>query len=160
MALIRRNPYMSEKANLIHHLNSVFYGPAWHGDALFPTLKNLPFPKISLHNSEGYSAWGILLHCAYWKHQVLLKLDPDCGSFDRHPEDFPKIPLERSFESWLADLDFLEENHRLLVDAVQEMAEDRFPFTPSGGSFNLVGYILGAGAHDVYHTAHLRNLFP
>ena len=54
----------NRKLMIIDHLNSIFYGEAWHGAALLPTIRDLDATQAQKKNAEGYSAWGVALHCA------------------------------------------------------------------------------------------------
>lgn len=148
------------KQSLVDHLDSVFYGNAWHGAALFPTIQKFALAPAAIENEEGFSAWKITLHCAYWKFDVrrrLIRGGPR-PSFGRKPRDFPHLPVEISEETWKADKSYLEEEHRLLRRAVLALPDKLLDERPPRGSFTYEGYILGAAGHDIYHTAHVRNL--
>lgn len=148
------------KKMLLDHLDSVFFGKAWHGSALLPTIRKFDLEHALIENEEGYSAWKIVLHCAYWKFDVrrVLTLSGERPLFPRKPRDFPHLPEERNAASWKADRRFLEEEHSLLREVVDSFPSGRLDEVPEKGRFTFAGYILGAAAHDVYHTAHLRNL--
>ena len=148
------------KQELIDHLDSVFYGKAWHGAALLPTIEKFPLVPAAIEDDEGYSAWKLTLHCAYWKYDVRrrLVLEGTKPTFGRKPRDFPRLPEDITEETWKADKDFLEKEHRRLRTAVLALPDKLLDEKPPRGSFTYAGYILGAASHDVYHTAHIRNL--
>lgn len=148
------------KQSLADHLDSVFYGKAWHGAALLPTIEKFKLAPAAIENDEGFSAWKIVLHCAYWKFDVRRRLTIGTPRpiFGRKPRDFPRLPAEISDKTWEADKRFLEEEHRLLREAVLALPEALLDEVPPRGHFTHSGYILGAASHDVYHTAHIRNL--
>ncbi len=148
------------KQELIDHLDSVFYGKAWHGAALLPTIQKFQLVPAAIEDDEGYSAWKITLHCAYWKYDVRrrLILEGTKPSFERKPRDFPRLPEDITDETWKADKDLLEKEHRRLRTAVLALPDKLLDEKPPRGSFTYAGYILGAASHDVYHTAHIRNL--
>ena len=149
-----------QKKMLIEHLDAVFYGEAWHGAALLPTLQQIGFAKALEENAEGFSPWKVVLHCAYWKFYVrkALAFDGDRLSFARSPEDFPDLPDERTSAAWQRDVRFLEEEHRLLRTSVEDFPEDRLAHRSPEEGVTYAGLVLGAASHDVYHTAHIRNL--
>lgn len=149
-----------QKKALLDHLDSVFYGKAWHGQALLPTLRKFDAERAILENSEGFSAWKILLHCAYWKFDVrrTLTITGEPPRFARKPRDFPRLPPSLDEAAWKADGEFLEEEHLLLRAAVEAFPEKQLAEKHPNRPFTYAGYILGAASHDVYHTAHIRNL--
>jgi len=145
---------------LLDYLDSVFYGKAWHGASLLKSIRKFDLDHATMENDEGFSPWKIVLHCAYWKFDVrrILTLTEEKPVFPRKPRDFPRLPGALDERSWRAYKQLLEEQHSLLREAVQRFPAARFDDAPPAGSFSYAGYILGAAAHDVYHTAHLRNL--
>lgn len=150
----------ARKRMMLDHLDSVFLGRAWHGAALLPTIRAFDLAHALMENEEGYSPWKIVLHCAYWKFDVrrLLTLSGEKLTFPRRPRDFPRLPEKTDEASWRVDIGLLEEQHSLLRQAAEAFPPDRLDELPPKGRFSFGGYILGAAAHDVYHTAHLRNL--
>jgi hypothetical protein len=151
---------MERNLMLRQHLDAVFYGEAWHGAALLPTIRTFGPAEAVQENNEGYSPWQIVLHCAYWKFFVRRAISSDGASlsFPRQPDDFPDLPAERTQAAWQADIDFLATEHKLLVGAVQRLPDDRLAEIHPQERLTYAGLILGAASHDVYHTAHLRNL--
>jgi hypothetical protein len=157
---MKPNDHGSHKDELLAHLDSVFHGPAWHGAALLPTVRSLEFEGIERENGEGYSPWKVVLHCAYWKFVVRrwLTLQDEPPQFPRRPDDFPDLPIDRTPETWKTDLEFLEEEHRRLCETLAGFPSDRLHDKPPDSDFTYTGLVLGAAAHDVYHSAHVRNL--
>jgi hypothetical protein len=150
----------SRKTMLLDHLDAVFYGEAWHGAALLPSLRAINIEIAPRENAEGFSPWKIALHCAYWKFVVRKALSPESETapFPRTPKDFPGLPAERTPAAWEADIRFLEEEHRQLHAAVERFPADRLDALRPDDPLTYAGLILGAASHDVYHTAHIRNL--
>lgn len=148
------------KQALVDHLDSVFYGKAWHGAALLPTIQKFGLAPAAIENDEGFSAWKIVLHCAYWKFDVRRRITKGSPRpvFERKLRDFPRLPEEITEETWKADRELLEKEHRLLRRAVLALTDEILDAVPPRGSYTYEGYILGAASHDVYHTAHIRNL--
>ena len=151
---------MSTRETLIDHLDSVFSGQAWHGAALLPTLRELEYTNAATAGHEGYTPWGLLLHCAYWKFWVRRAISSGDTPpvFGRTPDDFPDLPTERTPETLEIDIEFLIQEHAALRAAVEQLPDERlFDRTPKG-EFTFAGLIAGAAAHDAYHTAQIRNL--
>ncbi|HUX12864.1 MAG TPA: DinB family protein [Spirochaetia bacterium] len=145
---------------LTAHLDSVFYGKAWHGASLLGTIRRLDSKQAILENREGFSPWKILLHCAYWKFDVrrALSQSAEQPTFPRKPRDFPRLPDVPDEQAWRADKEFLEEQHIALRNVVESFPTELLDEVPPKRSFTYAGLVLGAASHDVYHTAHIRNL--
>jgi hypothetical protein len=147
------------KRVLLDHLDSVFYGEAWHGGALLPTIREFDLDEMSREGHEGYSPWKIVLHCAFWKFVVRRALLGDQAlKFGREPDDFPDVPETRDEQALARDIEFLTNEHTLLRTAVEELAGERLNERTKQGQFTFAGLIAGVAAHDVYHTAQIRNL--
>jgi hypothetical protein len=148
------------KEALIDHLDSVFNGPAWHGAALLPTLRELEFARAANAGYEEFTPWGILLHCAYWKFWVRRAISSadQPPTFGRTPDDFPDLPTERTPETLEIDIQFLIDEHSALRDAVLAFPGARLSDLTPKGEFTFAGLIAGAAAHDAYHAAQIRNM--
>jgi hypothetical protein len=147
---------------LLVQLDECFSGPAWHGASLCGTLEGLDLRQVLHESEEGYSAWKIALHCAYWKYRVRRKLDEAAGlalkKFERSPADWPRLPDQHSEESWRSDLAFLRSQHGALRAAIVGMDPSLVfeAYDREGRRYHRL--IAGAAAHDAYHTAHVRNI--
>jgi hypothetical protein len=144
----------------MEHLDAVFYGEAWHGAALLPTLRQIGIEAALEENAERYSPWKVALHCAYWKFVVRKALSFDSAQlfFSRSPEDFPDLPGERTAAGWKRDLLFIEVEHQKILSGVERFPEDQLNNQRPDDRLTYSGFILGVAGHDVYHTAHIRNL--
>ena len=147
---------------LATQLDECFFGGAWHGASLLETLKRLDVEQALFESAEGHSAWKIALHCAYWKYRVrgrLLKArGRKVGRFERSPADWPTLPAVLDAQAWQAELGFLEGHHAALRAAIVDTPSSLLaqPYDEKGHSYFRL--IAGAAAHDVYHTAHIRNI--
>jgi hypothetical protein len=136
---------------------SVFSGGAWHGASLLGTLKTLTVEQALWENAEGYSPWKVALHCAYWKYRATARIAPKgtVPRFPRSPADFPALPVLLGVTTWKADLAFLVQIHDQFIAVVraqpwQDLSAER--------RAKVLREILGAAAHDAYHTGMIRNL--
>lgn len=149
----------------LHMLDSAFARDGWHGASLVPTLRKLSLEQLTDSNTyEGYSAWGIALHCAYWKYRARRRLieivlaEEAPKHFERSPADWPDLPVERTGETWKRDFDLLQNEHRLLKDVVARLTVEQLA-TPSPKTGEpIAGLVYGVAAHDAYHTAQIRNM--
>lgn len=149
-------------ALLVTQLDECFFGGAWHGACLHQTLKGLTIEQALFESPDGLSAWSIALHCAYWKYRARKRLldarGQAVGRFERSPANWPKLPAALDAEGWRADLAFLEGQHAALRAAVVKTSPSLLAqrYNSKGHSYHRL--IAGVAAHDVYHTAHIRNI--
>ena len=146
-------------------LDSAFAHEGWHGASLVPTLRKLSLEQLTDSNTyDGYTAWGIALHCAYWKYrarrrliEIVLAEDPP-KRFERSPADWPDLPAERTSETWKRDFDLLRSEHQLLKDVVSRLSVAQLATPSPKTSAPMAGFVYGVAAHDAYHTAQIRNM--
>ena len=149
----------SEARVLIDYMDSVFYGPGWHGPELYTTLQALSLEQaLQKAGPEGYCAWQLLLHCAYWKHVILQRLGVTTGAFERTPDDFPALPDRPDGDAWERDLQLLVEKHEAIKAEVRRLANSELSEMSLDEQFSKESLVLSIAAHDVYHTAHIRNM--
>jgi hypothetical protein len=101
------------------------------------------------------------LHCAYWKWNVAnLLVNGKLDEFPRKPDDFPYLPEIKSVTNWEKDYNLLIEQHRLVKKIILEFPEERW-WEITKPPYDQMTYIkrgYGLAAHDVYHTAQIRNM--
>ena len=149
----------SEARVLIDFTDSVFYGPGWHGPELYPTLQSLALEQTTAPGgSDGLTAWGIALHCAYWKHVILQRLGVTDEKFERLPDDFPSLPAEKTPDAWELDIQLLVDKHEAIKAEVKRLANDELSGLSTDERFTKESLVLSIAAHDAYHTAHIRNM--
>jgi len=149
----------SEARVLIDFMDSVFYGPGWHGPELYPTLQSLSVEQaLEPAGPDGYSSWQIVLHCAYWKHVILRRLGVIAAAFERSPEDFPALPEATDRPAWERDLQLLVDKHEAIKTAVRRLGNADLGQLATDEKFSKESLVLSIAAHDAYHTGHLRNM--
>ncbi len=153
-------PMEETRQLLLGAIDDAFDGEGWHGPTLLGTIRGLSFEQICRPSAyEGITVWQVALHCAYWKWEVRRRVsEEDTDSFRRIPEDWPDLPEARSAADWEADLALLIEEHYLLREAVGLFPMEKLGRVEGGNRFPYRKYIYGAAAHDVYHTAQIRNM--
>jgi uncharacterized damage-inducible protein DinB len=144
---------------LLSAYEEAFNGKAWHGPSLYGTLKKLKLDQIGhKKTTDGYTVWQVVLHCAYWKWYVRKQLsDKEIEKFPRSPRDWPAVPAKGDAAAWKDDLDLLVQEHARLL-ALIARSNDRKLQTLIGGKTPAARLIYGVTAHDVYHTAQIRNM--
>ena len=107
-------------ALLLQALDSAYLKRGWHGPVLRTVLKDLPAAVARHRPVRGrHSIWELALHTAYWKYIVRRRITGDDSlAFPRTGANFPMVPARGGEKEWRADLRLLEEQHRLLHEAV------------------------------------------
>ena len=149
----------TEARVLIDFMDSVFYGPGWHGPELYSTLQSLsPEQALQPAGPDGYSAWQLALHCAYWKHVIRQRLGAAKDPFERSPDDFPDLPETRDAAAWERDLQLLVDKHEAMKAQVRRLGNAELGQSSTDENFSRESLVLSIAAHDAYHTGHLRNM--
>lgn len=151
---------------LLRQADDAFFGPAWHGPAVLPTLKKLTAAEaVRTSPWEGFTPWGVVLHMAYWKHrgtQLLAKASEGLvippGKFFRSPADWPALPTVADGPTWNADLNALKEVHQRFAEALKRFPPDRWNTAVRSDGTTASQVAFGVAAHDLYHTAQIRNM--
>lgn len=149
----------TEARVLIDFMDSVFYGPGWHGPELYPTLGSLTVEQaLQPAGPDGYSAWQLVLHCAYWKHVIRHRLGATETPFERTPDDFPALPETKDGTAWERDLQLLVDKHEAMKAAVRRLGNAELGQVSTDEEFSRESLVLSIAAHDAYHTGMLRNM--
>jgi hypothetical protein len=146
-------------------LDDAFSHNGWHGASLMPTLRGLSLQQLTFNETcEGYTAWGVALHCAYWKYRARRRLFDRCfgeegvSRFARGPADWPDLPVEKTAETWQADFDLLKTEHELLKQTVARLSPGQLTAIDEKSGKPHAVQVYGVAAHDAYHTAQIRNM--
>lgn len=161
----RRTANDSARDELLRLLDEAYAGPAWHGMSVRAALRGVGPEEAVWSPGEGrHSILDLVLHLAYARHQVRGRLTPD------ERLDFPRrmarswwpLPIEDASLSparrWRRELALLEEQHRLLVDAVRRATPQRLSRRFGSAGMPLRQHVSGTALHDAYHTGQLRLL--
>ena len=128
---------------------------AWHGPNLRQALRGLSAKNVAWRPAPGrHNIWEVTVHAAYWKYVVRRKLRGDKrGSFALKGSNWFTRPAHSKADekAWRADLALLDQEHRMLLEAVAGMAAGKARKIPSH-------FIFGVAFHDVYHAGQIRLL--
>jgi hypothetical protein len=157
--------------NLVCALNNSFQGRGWQGPTLLGSIRGVTAKEAGVTPVPlKHSIWQVVLHAAYWKYAVCLRIAKsgvvvrgvpcdDAGelTFPRSPSNFPDLPEKPTDASWRDDVRLLKDFHEGLVDAVGCLSTRQLDSIPPGGkSRTLRLVILGAAAHDAYHSGQIQ----
>jgi len=143
---------------LLGLLDEGYDRPAWHGPNLRGALRGLTAAEARWRpGPDRHCIWEIALHCAYWKYAVRQRLaGGKRGAFPRKGSNWLPLPAPADAAAWKADLALLDEQHRLLREAVAVLPPRRLAETYR--KHTLARMIRGIGAHDLYHAGQVRLL--
>lgn len=137
-------------AVLLQNLDCAFDRAAWHGPNLASSIRGVD-AKRAAHSLAGRMCiWQQVLHAAYWKQRVV-NLLIGTQPFPRQGSNWPDLPRNRTEKTWKADVKLLHDIHANLRAAVERI-------DPARLDDKTMRLILGAAAHDLYHTGQIRLL--
>lgn len=150
-----------ETDGLLELLAHAYNQPTWHGRNLREALSGVTLAQALWRPApERHNIWELALHCAYWKHVVIRRLEGlgDDGGFSRTPKDFPALP-KATQAAWETDLSFLETTHQQLLGKVSAFDPARLSEPATDKENRTVAEIVfGVAYHDVYHAGQIRLL--
>jgi uncharacterized damage-inducible protein DinB len=147
-------------ALLLRQMDEAFNARSWHGTNLRGSLRGLTDAAASWRPAAGrHNIWEVALHAAYWKYAVRRRLTGlTRGSFPlRGSNWFPSdgTPEVRSFGEAVK---ILENEHRLLRQAVAGLREADLGKRPASSSNSNLKLLTGIIAHDLYHAGQVQIL--
>ena len=103
---------------------------------------------------EGRCIWEIVLHAAYWRHEVAHAVTGGgIALLARGPENWPALPKLTNESTWKADREVLAVSESALLAALDTLDVDRWTAVPNGGGDWTLGQLAtGLIAHDAYHV--------
>ena len=136
---------------LLRILGEAYERKAWHGPNLRSSLRGLTSNQAFWRPApDRHNIWELVLHCAYWKFIAWRRITRSRGArFPRAGTNFFPTPTPTE-QTWRSDLDLLDEAHRALRDAVEEL--------PALALASNSRTIYGIAMHDVYHAGQIRVL--
>jgi hypothetical protein len=137
-------------AILLQNLDCAFDKPAWHGPNLASSIRGVDAKHAAQSIGGRMSIWQQVLHAAYWKQRVV-NLLIGTQPFPRKGSNWPDLPTELSERNWKGDVKLLHDIHVNLRAAVAQIDAARL-------DEKTIKLILGAAAHDLYHTGQIRLL--
>lgn len=157
---MRTRPPNAEIALLLRILADAYEGQSWHGPNLRGVVRGLPLKQALWRPGRGrHNIAEITLHAAYWKYTVRRRLRGEKrGSFPLKGSNWFAAPNDLKEADWKGHLRLLDEQHRLLLEAIRECPPNRLTQTAPGGRGPTEKIIYGIAAHDVYHTGQIRLL--
>lgn len=155
---MRRQP--SDIKLLLEVLDQAFDHRAWHGTALWGSIRGLtPAQALWRPRPGRHNVWEVVLHTAYWKYIVRRRLTrAPTLEFPRDGANFPRLPAKPDAKAWKADVALLKEQHRLLRATIARFPAARLRARGWRSTWTNVEHIYGIASHDLYHAGQIQLL--
>jgi uncharacterized damage-inducible protein DinB len=143
---------------LLDHLDHGFDRAAWHGTNIAGSIRGLTARQAAWRPGRGrHNIWEIVLHTAFWKHEIQRRLTGVRGEPFPHPgRDWPRLPARLGARLWRADVALLAEQHRKLRAVVAALSPARLGRKVGNRRWTAEETILGMALHDVYHAGQIQ----
>ncbi len=147
-------------ALLLRALEQAYGRKSWHGTNLRGSLRGItPEQALWRPGPERHNIWELAVHAAYWKYTVSRRiLGGSRSGFPLKGSNWFPRSGEPDAKAWREDLKLLDEQHRILLDAVSGVADADLDRTPEGTKYSLSDLIQGVAAHDLYHAGQIQLL--
>jgi hypothetical protein len=147
-------------ALLLDIFNQAFDRRAWHGTALWGSVRGLtPREALWRPGPRRHNIWEIVLHTTYWKYIVRRRLTRDPGLvFPRAGSDWPGLPAKPDAAAWRRDVALLKEQHRLLRAVIARFPAARLAARGWRSTWTNAQHVYGIASHDLYHAGQIQLL--
>ncbi len=146
---------------LLQVLEGAFTAHGWQGTTLRGAIRGLePRQALWRPGPARHNIWELVLHAAFWKHIVRLRIEGRPGSepFPRAGRNFPHLPKRCDAEAWRADVALLRRQHELLTRTVRSLPPSRLDAPVGKSRWTAAEAVFGVAAHDLYHTGQIQLL--
>lgn len=154
------SPDRTQVALLLDFLDEAFDRKSWHGTNLRGSLRRVRAVEAALRpGADRHNIWEIVLHTAYWKYTVRRRICREKrGTFPLAGSDWFERPVILTEEAWRQDIRFLEEQHRLLKNAVAGLVDAQLVTRIGRTDLTAARLVRGIAAHDLYHAGQIQLL--
>jgi hypothetical protein len=155
---------MNEQTAVLADLaDAEFDGRSFNGPSLMKTLESLSPEDAAFKGTyEGYSAWELALHCAYYKYFVARSLGAagpiEPYPFEKGSNGFGSTPEKPSPSAWESVLEYLRASHKAVWAQARALPPDRLEGIMEEWKVPYRAALAWLAGHDVYHVAQLRSM--
>lgn len=147
---------------LIDLADAEFDGESFNGPPLMKTLDGLSPEQAAWKETwEGYSAWEVALHVAYYKFYIARAL---AGEGRTGPYPFEKgsfgfwMPSEPTEAAWKEVRAYLRKSHKLAMEAIGAASGAKLGEIMPKWEIPFAKAATWLCTHDTYHTAQIRSM--
>ena len=145
---------------MVRAIDEGFDRAAWHGPNLRGSLRGVTAAQAAWRPGPGrHNIWELAVHAAYWKYVVRWGLQAGKrGGFSEDGSNWFSRGESANEKAWRKDLSLLEEEHRLLREAVAALDPAKLHQRGSTKKWLVSDHIIGVAFHDIYHAGQIRLL--
>ena len=157
-ALSKSTP--SDLRQLLFLIDTAYDHASWHGPNLRGSLRGMtPALAAWRPGPDRHNIWELIVHAAYWKYVAWRRLTAaQRGSFPLAGSNFIARPVEETRSALQADLDLLDEMHRVLRDAAAAVPAAELDGGSAQRGVTRRALLTGVAAHDLYHAGQIQLL--
>ena len=150
----------SEMRLLLDLIDQSYDRLAWHGTNLRGSVRGLSAAQASWRPApQRHNIWEIVVHAAYWKYAVRRRiLGEKRGSFPLKGSNWFRRPVEDTAAAWKADLVLLDETHKSMRQAIEQLPARKLHTLQGKTKFTYAQLIYGLASHDLYHAGQIQLL--
>ncbi|OHE65425.1 MAG: hypothetical protein A2Z99_14380 [Treponema sp. GWB1_62_6] len=138
-----------------------FDGESFNGPSLMATLDSLTAEQAASEATfEGYSAWEIAIHCAWYKHFIARSLGAKVELFP-YPyaeKNFAPIPAPPDDVAWKTTRAVLRRAHHEAMQTFRDASSEELDAMFSEWGVPFREAIAWLCTHDVFHNAQIRTM--
>lgn len=148
------------REQLLDLLAEAYELKSWHGPNLRGSIRRVSATDAARTTGPGRKSIAeIVLHAAYWKYTVRRRILGEArGSFPLKGSNWFALPSPYGEAAWKAAAKLLDEQHRLLIAAVEGLSTDDMNRITPGGTYPIGFVVRGIALHDVYHAGQIQLL--
>ncbi len=136
-----------------------FDGESFNGPPLMATLDALSAEEArSEATYEGYSAWEIAVHCAFYKHVIAAALGATVEKFPYEEKNFSAIPEPADDAAWKSARALLRRSHHAVMGATRAASREALDAVWPEWDVPLREAVSWLCTHDTFHNAQIRSM--
>jgi hypothetical protein len=138
-----------------------FEGESFNGPSFMATLDALSASEAaSTQTFEGYSAWEIAVHCAYYKYFIAKGLGKaaEITPFPYAEGNFSPLPVPADDNAWRSARAYLRRSHHAVMKALREATSGELDAISPEWEVSYRDMASWLCTHDVYHNAQIRSM--
>ena len=141
-------------------LDEAYAVKAWHGPNFKGSIRGVDPETARWRPAPGrHNIWEIVVHAAYWKYAVRRRLSREKrGSFALKGSNWFPRGEGGDAAVWKADLELLDEQHRLLRGQVSLLKDADLVRPLEGKNYGTLWLVEGCAHHDIYHAGQIQLL--
>lgn len=145
---------------LLNLIDQAYETKSWHGPNLRGSIRGMSAATAAWRpRADRHCIADIVVHTAYWKYAVRRRLKGERrGSFALKGSNWIDLPLPLTESAWKSYVKRLDQEHRALRAAIEEMPTAQLHVTPAGSKVSNRNIIQGIAAHDLYHAGQIQLL--